>query len=119
LSATFLTGLALPRKLLSRETNGKSTPISAFLFPKSFCGSLNAERVPGFRYCVSLLVGELLHNLHLNRGSFWFHFTEIKFVHHTSQQKLSNTEVPQDSLIHTALGLYYPFLTPTIASGED
>lgn len=130
LYTTFLTGLAFCRKLLLHETNGKNTPISAFLFPKSFCSSLNAacycertttgtEWVPGFRYCISLLVGELLHNLHLNRDSLWFHFAEIKFVHHTSQQKLSNTEVPQDSLIHTTLELTYPFLTPTITSGEE
>lgn len=61
-----------------------------------------------FRYQISPLVGGLLHNLHLNWESIWFHFTEIKTLSHTSQQKLSNPEVPQVSLIHTNLALHYP-----------
>lgn len=111
----------------------KATPSSAFLFPKSFCCSLdddycnekpnigkegsswNFKHYPAlldasvmlFRYWISLLVGRLLHNLHLNRDSIWFQFTEIKVACHTSHQKLSNPEVPQVSLIHTNLELYY------------
>lgn len=133
LSTYFLTRLTFPRKPLLRE-KWKNTPASAFLFPKSFCCSLDADyhsekpntgtegsswdfkhypalldaSVMLFRYQISPLVGGLLHNLHLNRDSIWFQFTEIKTVCHTSQQKLSNPEVPQVSLIHTDLELHYP-----------
>lgn len=133
----FLTGLTFPRKPLLYE-NWKNTPASAFLFPKSFCHSLDADNctekpnkgtersswdfkhylalldtsVILFRYQISPLVRGLLHNLHLNRDSIWFQFTEIKTVCHTSQQKLSNPEFPQVSLIHTNLELYYPSSDP-------